>query len=134
MKPETGNSLPDQTDWKRFLESAEILQKKTSLQEQSAFFTKSIAEIFQLKAHFWFAEPLFPLPGEDTPELVGSQSNPYPLVSQTYANRQPCFRQFSRNVVDTFSKNEEYLEASLPVYSDKDLLGILLIESSEGQP
>lgn len=122
------NSLPGQTDWKHFLESAETLLKQTSLKDQSRHLTKSITDLFNLKANFWFAHPLYPLPGERDSDVVSSKEAPHPLVAQTYAQRQPLFLDSAHQTVSKLNRNEKLLQVCLPVFSDKDMLGILLIE------
>ncbi len=73
MRATFENSLPGTPDWKCFLESAETLLQKESLCEQSALLTQTITDFFHVNSKFWFAHPLYPLPGEETPEIINSK-------------------------------------------------------------
>ena len=133
MNSTTENSLPDQTQWKRFLEAAETLLKQTSLQDQSDYLIKSISDLFNLKAAFWFAHPFYPLPGEKEPDIVGPNVSPHPLVAQSYALRKPLFQNAFNQQISILNEKEDVREICLPLISNKDMLGIFLIESDEKQ-
>ena len=133
MKAPVGKSLPEKAGWKCFLETAETLLNKDSLKEQCAFLEDSVMEIFGVKCRFWFAHPLYPLPGEDDPPMVNALSGLDPLVMEAFLDHKPRFRSFDGTILDSFSQDIRVRNASIPLVTGKDLLGILLIEPLKEQ-
>jgi len=125
--------LPEKAGWKCFLETADTLLKKNSLIEQSDFFIGSIKEIFGFKCQYWFAHPFYPLPGEDNPALVNKSSDLDPLVMDTYSDHLPRFQSNLGTILTTISSDSQILKASIPLISGNDLLGILLVETSDSK-
>jgi GAF domain-containing protein len=128
VKPAIEKPLPETNNWKCFLEAAETLLKKSSLKEQSAFICQSIAEIFGVKCSFWFAHPLYPLPGEDDPDMVNMKAGLDSLVMSTFANHEPIIQLADGTVTSNISDQSLAVKSSLPVISGNDLLGILLVQ------
>ncbi len=128
MKAPAGKPLPEIAGWKCFLETAGTLLKKDSLIEQSAFLVSSIAEIFDVKCAFWFAHPLYPLPGEGDPAMVNAKSKLDPLVMQSYSDHKPRFISINGDNLISIPPVSGVIKASIPLTTGNDLLGILLVE------
>ncbi|GAP20805.1 GAF domain-containing protein [Leptolinea tardivitalis] len=132
MKSVSEKSLPVDSDWKRFLETAETLLQKGSLQEQSQYLRDVISDLFQVKSKFWFAHPFYPLPGEDTSDLVSNQSMVPLVVKDTFFDKSPHFSSNNSPSSNTLLDSGNIFSASLPVICQKDMLGILYIEEKPG--
>ncbi len=130
MNPKSGNPLPNKIDWKRFLKSAETLITTSSLSEQSASLTGMVAELFGLTAKFWYAHPLYPLPGDEAPDLIDAQSDLPSIVKTVYENRIPFYMGENGFFSELMGK-ELISSICLPVQINSDLLGILLLESED---
>lgn len=127
MKSAIEKPPSETTGWKCFLEAAETLLEKSSLKEQSAYLCQSIAGLFNVNCSFWFAHPLYPLPGEDDPDMVNAKAGLDPLVMETFRDHQPHFQLTGGDNVSSIDGFSEVTIASLPLIAGKDLLGILLV-------
>lgn len=127
------NSLPDIIIWKPFLDAAETLLTPNDLKEQAACLKQAVSRLFQVDCSFWFAHPLYPLPGEDDPDMVNPVSNLGELVQDVYGSKQPRFQDSDGVVFDSFASKQLISRACLPVISGNDLLGLLLVEAPQGK-
>ncbi|NMB55572.1 MAG: GAF domain-containing protein [Leptolinea sp.] len=133
MKNPIENSLLNYPDWKRFIESAETLLKKKTLQEQSTFLVEQMEELFHLKATIWFAHPLFPLPGEDIPDLVDAKAGLDTLVMDTFADHLPHFAYPNSVSPSKLDNQVDLLRAALPLICEDLFLGITLVSPIDSQ-
>lgn len=128
MTKKFGNSLQVKSDWKQFLESAQNLLQKNSLQEQTNFLLSIIRDKFQVSGNFWFAHPLFPLPEEDAPAIIDENSAVSLLVKQSYTEHTNQFLLKTGDVAKTCLPESEITEACLPVLYGNNLLGVVEVK------
>ncbi len=131
MTEELENSLQVKSDWKQFLESAQNLLQKKSLQEQADFLLSTLHESFQVSGDFWFAHPQYPLPGEIAPAIIDDTSDFPPSVMLTYSSHTARYVLSSNEITDVPRPICAIRAASLPVICENNLLGIVEIKPSE---
>lgn len=126
--------LPGTNGWRLFLESAETMLKLPSLQTQADHLTRTVDALFGYTCEFWYAHPLYPLPGEAKPRLIGPENFPSKFAALVYKDRKPVFIINEKRITRNLIGNEPVLEACLPVLCDRDLIGVLHVKPNNGQP
>ena len=110
--------------WSEFLSLGENLVKQPDAVSLCRYLERFIEEQFSCTAKLWFAEPFYPLPGEEPVSTIPSSEAP-PIVKRAYANKQAVLLRQKQS-----AGKKEPVTIALPVITQGNLLGVMLAKKT----